>query len=144
MIDGLEAAVADGRGRLGEADEPLGRHGRSDRLERRRPSRGGRPIGEKMSRPWKLEVTTGSIRSRFSSDADLDDAAEQLGGAGSSSPLSGPIRTSPRATRIAIGQPVRADARVDDRDVDADRHVRQREDAATRRRRGSSSAEPGG
>ncbi len=45
----------------------------------------------------------GSIRSRFSSARASTMPAERLGGRPMSTPLSGPIRTSPRAARMAIG-----------------------------------------
>jgi hypothetical protein len=59
-------------------------------------------IGEKMSRPWKLDEMTGSIRSRFSS-ARASVIPPSVSAASMSSPLSGPMRMSPRATFRAMG-----------------------------------------
>ena len=81
--------------------------------------------GEKMSRPWNVCVVVGSHRSRFvSSRAAV--APPSASAAAGRSPLSGPMRTSPRSARIAIGAPGRADAGIDDGDMDPDRHERQR------------------
>ena len=99
--------------------------------------------GAKMSRPWKLDVMTGSIRSRFSM-ARASTMPPSASAAGDEQPV---VRAD---EDVAAGdlegdrQPLRADARVDDRDVGADRHVRQARRPASRRRRGSSSAAPGG
>ena len=54
--------------------------------------------GAKMSRPWKLDEMTGSIRSRFSS-ARASSMPPSASAAPISRPLSGPMSTSPRAVR---------------------------------------------
>ena len=123
----VEHAVADRRPDLRQPDEAR-RSARSARPTRRaRPSARCAAIGAKMSRPWKLDVMSGSIRPRFSSARASTMPAERLGRV-HQQPV---VRTD---EDVAAGDPerdrqaLRADARVDDGDVDPDRHVRQGED----------------
>jgi hypothetical protein len=55
-----------------------------------------------MSRPWKLDETTGSHSARFSI-ARASTIPPSRSAASTSSPLSGPISTSPRPVFSAIG-----------------------------------------
>ena len=79
-----------------------------------------------MSRPWKVDVVTGSHSPRFVSTRAPDDAAERVGG-GWQQPVVGPDQHV--ATPGLDGdRPSRgADAGVDDPDVDAHRNVGERE-----------------
>ena len=97
-------------------------------------------MGEKMSRPWKLDETTGNISSRFSS-ARLDDAAEGAGRRHEQTVVRSDEHVTARhleTDRETLG----ADARIHHGDVRPDGHVleREREDRAPN---GSNSAAPG-
>ena len=127
----LEDALADRRLHRGQAHERR-RSARSDRpTAKSTPEARCAAIGEKMSRPWKLEVIVGSMRSRFSSDARLGDAAERLGG-GDEQAVVRPDQDVAAGDPQGHRQTLRADTRVDDRDMGAYRHVRQGEDEGPR------------
>ena len=89
----------------------------------RRPAARCPATGAKMSRPWNVEVVRGSIRSRFSRTR-ASTAPPRTAAAGRRTPLSGPMRTSPRADRIAIGRRSVPTPGIHDDDVDADRQPR--------------------
>ena len=78
--------------------------------------------GAKMSRPWKVCETASRQSARFSR-ACAATMPPSRSAAGTSRPLSGPTKRSPRPDRSAIGAPIGADAGVDDGQVHADREV---------------------
>ena len=82
-----------------------------------------------MSRPWKLDETTGSNRSRFSI-ARASTIPPSRSAAGDQEPVVGADQDVAPARLQGDRQPRGPDARVDDRHVDADRHVGQGEDEA--------------
>ena len=120
---GAEAAGLDDGRRAGRAGR-----GSPDRPAAP-PSSNGSPsarcaaTGAKTSRPWNVALVLGSSHSRFSrTRASVTPPSRSA--AGTRRPLSGPIRTSPRAVRRRDRPAIRADARIDDRDVDPDREPR--------------------
>jgi hypothetical protein len=96
-----------------------------------------------MSRPWKLDEITGSISSRFSS-ARASTMPPSVSARRDQEPV---VRADEDVAPRDLEpdrEPFRADSRVDDGHMDADRHVLEREHQRARAPNGSNSAAPGG
>ena len=81
-----------------QADEPFDRDRRPDGFERHARPRGGRPSGRRCRARGSCSRSSVEHQLAVLQRARLDDPAERLAAA-ISSPLSGPIRMSPRAVR---------------------------------------------
>ena len=114
---------------------------RADVLDTARPIARCAATGAKMSRPWN--VATPIVRQPSARGSrgrcDRDDAAEPLRRRHEQAVVGADQDVAARG-RIAIGQALGADAGVDDRQVHADRHVRQRRPERAGAARGSRTA----